>query len=223
MKAENIPALAVTILLTIMLCWSSRSYSQSGDENTIGEGMEVIKSAREKAGPTPGPEGEPAPGADAEAEGKVPSGAEAPTGESASEADKSMEERASAVQPPSDDRPPYDPAGKRDPFKPFIRLVDIPSAGPAPVVVPPIQRYPLDQFRISGIVWMNGKPQAMVVDPEGNTYFLGDGDRIGNKEGEIVEVRENGLLVEETIKSEDVYGEVKVEIKKSVLAFQDGE
>ena len=63
----------------------------------------------------------------------------------------------------------------------------------------------------------------MVVDPEGNTYFLGDGDRIGNKEGEIVEVRENGLLVEETIRSEDVYGEVKVEIKKSVLAFEDGQ
>ena len=223
LKAEHIPALAVTILLTIILCWSSQSYSQSGDENTIGEGMEVIKSAREKAGPTPGPEGEPMPDADAEAEGKAPSGAEATAGETASEADKSMEERASVIQPLSDDRPPYDPAGKRDPFKPFIRLVDIPAAGPAPVVVPPIQRYPLDQFRISGIVWMSGKPQAMVVDPEGNTYFLGDGDRIGNKEGEIVEVRENGLLVEETIKSEDVYGEVKVEIKKSVLAFQDGQ
>ena len=227
LKAENIPALAVSILLAIVLCLPLQSYSQDGkEENTIGEGMEVIKSAREKAGPTPGPEGETAPDADAEAEGKAPSGAEAASGESASEADKAAadkSERASAIQPLSDDRPPYDPAGKRDPFKPFIRLVDIPMAGPAPVVVPPIQRYPLDQFRISGIVWMSGKPQAMVVDPEGNTYFLGDGDRIGNKDGEIVEVRENGLLVEETIRSEDVYGEVKVEIKKSVLAFQDGQ
>ncbi|MEZ4548041.1 MAG: pilus assembly protein PilP [Thermodesulfobacteriota bacterium] len=99
---------------------------------------------------------------------------------------ESLEQRASAIQPVSEVRPPYDPAGKRDPFKPFIKLMDIPSAGPAPVVVPPIQRYSLDQFRISGIVWMSGKPQAMVVDPEGNTYFLGDGDRIGNKEGEIL-------------------------------------
>lgn len=216
-KAEHIPALAVSILLAIALCLPCLSYSQSGEENTVGEGMEVIKSARENAKSTPGPEDEPAPDADEEAEGKAPSG------EPESEADKSMEERASAIQTLSDDRPPYDPAGKRDPFKPFIRLVDIPAAGPAPVVVPPIQRYPLDQFRISGIVWMGGKPQAMVVDPEGNTYFLGDGDRIGNKEGEIVEVRENGLLVEETIRSEDVYGEVKVEIRKSVLAFQDGQ
>lgn len=224
LKFEDIPALAAAILLAMLLCLPCSSYSQDGkEENTIGEGMEVIKSAREKAGPTPGPEGEPAPDADAEAEGKTPSGAEAPAGEPESGADESMEERTSAIQSLSDDRPPYDPAGKRDPFKPFIRLVDIPAAGPAPVVVPPLQRYPLDQFRISGIVWMSGKPQAMVVDPEGNTYFLGDGDRIGNKEGEIVEVRENGLLVEETIRSEDVYGEVKVEIKKSVLAFEDGQ
>lgn len=200
LKAEHIPALV--LLLAIILSGPSLSHSRGGEENTIGEGMEVIKSAREKAEAAPGPG----------------SGAEAPSG-----ADKSPEERASAIQPVSEARPPYDPAGKRDPFKPFIKLVDIPAAGPAPVVVPPIQRYSLDQFRISGIVWMSGKPRAMVVDPEGNTYFLGGGDRIGNKEGEILEVRENGLLVEETIRSEDVYGEVKVETKKSVLAFEDGQ
>ena len=216
LKAEHISALV--LLLAIILSGPLLSYAQDGEENTMGEGMEIIKSARENAQPTPGPEDEAGSGS----EGKAASDAQAPPGEPGSEADKSLEERASAIQPVSEVRPPYDPAGKRDPFKPFIRLVDIPSAGPAPVVVPPIQRCSLDQFRISGIVWMSGKPQAMVVDPEGNTYFLGDGDRIGNKEGEILEVRNNGLLVEETIRSEDVYGEVKVETKKSVLAFEDG-
>ena len=217
LKAEHIYALV--LLLAIILSGPSPSYSQGGEEDTIGEGMEVIKSARENAQPTPGPEGEAGPGSGDEAA----TDAEAPAGGAASEADKSLEDRASAIQPVSEVRSPYDPAGKRDPFKPFIRLVDIPSAGPAPVVVPPIQRYSLDQFRISGIVWMSGKPRAMVVDPEGNTYFLGDGDRIGNKEGEILEVRNNGLLVQETIRSEDVYGEVKIETKKSVLAFEDGQ
>lgn len=210
LKAEHLPALV--LLLAIIFAGPFLSYAQDGEENTIGEGMEIIKSARENAQPTPGPEDKAGPASEAKA----------PAGEQASEADTSLEERASAIQPVSEVRPPYDPAGKRDPFKPFIKLMDIPSAGPAPVVVPPIQRYSLDQFRISGIVWMSGKPQAMVVDPEGNTYFLGDGDRIGNKEGEILEVRNNGLLVQETIRSEDVYGEVKVETKKSVLAFEDG-
>ncbi len=210
LKAEHLPALV--LVLAIIFSGPFLSYAQDGEENTIGEGMEIIKSARENAQPTPGPEDEAGPASDAQA----------PAGEPASETGKSLEQRASAIQPVSEVRPPYDPAGKRDPFKPFIKLMDIPSAGPAPVVVPPIQRYSLDQFRISGIVWMSGKPQAMVVDPEGNTYFLGDGDRIGNKEGEILEVRNNGLLVQETVRSEDVYGEVKVETKQSVLAFEDG-
>ncbi len=210
LKAEHLPALV--LVLAIIFSGPFLSYAQDGEENTIGEGMEIIKSAREDAQPTPGPEDEAGPASDAQA----------PAGEPASETGKSLEQRASAIQPVSEVRPPYDPAGKRDPFKPFIKLMDIPSAGPAPVVVPPIQRYSLDQFRISGIVWMSGKPQAMVVDPEGNTYFLGDGDRIGNKEGEILEVRNNGLLVQETVRSEDVYGEVKVETKQSVLAFEDG-
>lgn len=210
LKAEHLPALV--LVLAIIFSGPFLSYAQDGEENTIGEGMEIIKSARENAQPTPGPEDKAGPASDAQA----------PAGEPASETGKSLEQRASAIQPVSEVRPPYDPAGKRDPFKPFIKLMDIPSAGPAPVVVPPIQRYSLDQFRISGIVWMSGKPQAMVVDPEGNTYFLGDGDRIGNKEGEILEVRNNGLLVQETVRSEDVYGEVKVETKQSVLAFEDG-
>ncbi|MCC6712346.1 MAG: pilus assembly protein PilP [Candidatus Dadabacteria bacterium] len=212
-NAYSIPALAIAVLAAVILYAPSLSYSRGGEENTIAEGMEVIKSAREKAEAAPGPGSE---------EAGTASDAEAPPGEPASDTDKSLEERASAIRPVSGDRPPYDPAGKRDPFKPFIKLVDVPAAGPAPVVAPPIQRYSLDQFRISGIVWMSGKPRAMVVDPEGNTYFLGGGDRIGNKEGEILEVRENGLLVEETVRSEDVYGEVKVETKRSVLAFEDG-
>jgi type IV pilus assembly protein PilP len=120
------------------------------------------------------------------------------------------------------EKAPYDSAGKRDPFKPFLNLVDTP-VGPSPIVRPPIQRYPLNQFRISGIVWIGGSPQAMVVDPEANTYFLGVGDKIGNKDGVITEVRVTGLLVQETARLENVYGVVKVEVKESGLAFQDEE
>ncbi len=110
----------------------------------------------------------------------------------------------------------------RDPFKPFIKLVDTPSA-PSVVLRPPIQRFPLNQFRIVGIVWIGGKPQAMIVDPEANTYFLGVGDKIGSSDGEILEVRQNGILVQERTKLENVYGEVKIEVKQSVLAYQNDE
>ena len=119
-------------------------------------------------------------------------------------------------------RPLYQPFGKRDPFKPFIKE---PKEREATIseTTPPIKRFPLDEYRIVGIVWVDNVPKAMVVDPEKNTYFLGTDDEIGNKNGVILEVTENGLLVNEKRFFEDVFGEQKVEIKKSVLAFADEE
>lgn len=119
-------------------------------------------------------------------------------------------------------RPLYQPIGKRDPFKPFIKE---PKEKETTIseTTPPIKRFPLDEYRIVGIVWVDNVPKAMVVDPEKNTYFLGTDDEIGNRNGVILEVTENGLLVNEKRFFEDVFGEQKVEIKKSVLAFVDEE
>ena len=119
-------------------------------------------------------------------------------------------------------RPLYQPTGKRDPFKPFIKE---PKEREASIseTTPPIKRFPLDEYRIVGIVWVDNEPKAMVVDPEKNTYFLGPDDEIGNRNGVILEVSENGLLVNEKRFFEDVFGEQKVEVKKSVLAFADEE
>ena len=77
-------------------------------------------------------------------------------------------------------RPLYQPLGKRDPFKPFIKE---PKEKEAVIseTTPPIKRFPLDEYRIVGIVWVDNVPKAMVVDPEKNTYFLGTDDEIGNK------------------------------------------
>lgn len=117
-------------------------------------------------------------------------------------------------------KPLYNPEGKRDPFKPFIQ-----APREEEVVIteatPPLKKYSLNEFRITGIVWVQNEPKAVVVDPEGNTYFLGKGDDIGNRNGEIIEVRENGLLVKEKRYFEDVFGNRKVEVKNSVLAFVD--
>ena len=117
-------------------------------------------------------------------------------------------------------QPLYEATGKRDPFKPFIKT---PKEKDAVITAttPPIKRFPLEEYRIVGIVWVDNEPKAMVVDPEKNTYFLGKTDEIGNKNGEIIEVNENGLLVSEKRFFEDVFGEQKVEVKKSVLAFAD--
>jgi hypothetical protein len=61
----------------------------------------------------------------------------------------------------------------------------------------------------------------MIVDPEKNTYVLGLGDELGNSQGKIVEVRGNGILVEERRQLEDVFGQKKIETRKSILAFRE--
>lgn len=120
-------------------------------------------------------------------------------------------------------RPPYSAKGKRDPFKPFIQAPKETKKTPVSESTPPIKRFDLNQYRIVGVVKFGGEPKAMVVDPEKNTYYLGVGDEIGNKNGEIIEVRDNGLLVQEKRYYEDVFGNSKVEVEKSVLAFVEEE
>ncbi len=117
----------------------------------------------------------------------------------------------------------YDPSGKRDPFKPFIKLTERENEKKPSVseLLPPIQRYSLEEFKLVGVLWMQKQPKAMIVDPEKNTYVLGVGDEIGNMRGRIVEIRNNGILVQEKRYFENVFGEKKVETATSVLAFRE--
>ena len=113
------------------------------------------------------------------------------------------------------------PSVNRDPFRPFIKIVEKKEVETeVGKSVPPIKRYPLEQFRLVGIVWVGEQPKVMVVDPEKNTYVLGVGDEIGSRQGKIIEVRESGIMVEEKNYFEDVFGQKKVESVKSVLAFR---
>jgi Tfp pilus assembly protein PilP len=205
----------VSLIILSPLRAMSAEEADAPADSTLSEGLQVIKDAREnkletpeeRAGKSAGEEG---PGAAPEPAEEAP--------------DTTSPAQPGKVEPlaTGEEKLPYDSTGMRDPFKPFIKLVDTPSS-PSVVLRPPIQRYPLNQFRIVGIVWVGGKPQAMIVDPEANTYFLGVGDKIGSSDGEILEVRQNGILVQERTKMENVYGEVKIEVKQSVLAFQNDE
>ena len=116
----------------------------------------------------------------------------------------------------------YKPLVNRDPFKPFIKIVEKKEVETeVSKSLPPIKRYPLEQFRLVGIVWVGVQPKVMVVDPEKNTYVLGVGDEIGSRQGKLIEVRESGIMVEEKNYFEDVFGQKKVETVKSVLAFRE--
>ncbi len=113
------------------------------------------------------------------------------------------------------------PVVERDPFRPFIKIASEEEEPGDGSLTPPIKRYELQEFRIAGILWIEGEPRAMVVDPEKNTYYLVVGDEIGNQGGVILEIRNSGILVKETRHYEDLFGEEKVEVEKVVLSFQE--
>ena|ERR1700756_1660635 len=138
-------------------------------------------------------------------------------GAQAQESQKTDIPKPSAPQ----EEPIYSPIGKRDPFKPFIKIVEKEVKPEVSKSLPPLRRYSLEQFRLVGIMSVGQQLKAMIVDPEKNTYVLGVGDEIGNKNGKIVEVRDNAILVEEKRYFEDVFGQKKIETKKSILAFKE--
>jgi len=117
----------------------------------------------------------------------------------------------------------YKPRDARDPFRPFVKVVDKPTELKPEInpLLPPIKRFRLTQFKLVGVLWLEGTPQAMVTDPERNTYILTVGDEIGLYEGKIIEIRDNGIAVEEKRYFEDSLGQRSVKISKSILAFKE--
>ncbi len=118
----------------------------------------------------------------------------------------------------------YNPIDKRDPFKPFLKVVDAGDRELNPEIdplAPPIKRYKLDQFKLVGVFWLENTPQAMIVDPEKNTYMLTVGDEVGNREGKIIEIRENGISVQERKYFINADGLRSIKLSKSILAFKE--
>lgn len=89
----------------------------------------------------------------------------------------------------------YEPAGKRDPFKPFVELVK--KAAPSKVPTTPLQAYDLNELRLVGVLILPGKKVAMIEDPTGKGYSVKEGTLIGMKEGKVVEIIKDEVVVEE--------------------------
>lgn len=213
---KTVKILTISIILSMSL-FLLQSFSQDTEktpdsiDTTISDGYIKIKETRERVKEF--------------AEGEIDEESKNVEGhnlEEASEIDNFQTPPAAEELGVPLQRPLYQSKGKRDPFKPFVKT---PKESEITIsqTAPPIKRFNLEEFRVVGVVWVKNEPKAMVVDPEKNTYFLGKNDEIGNRNGIILEVRENGLLVSEKRFFENVFGEQKVEIKKSVLAFVDEE
>jgi type IV pilus assembly protein PilP len=100
----------------------------------------------------------------------------------------------------------YDPAGKPDPFKPFIQLVPVKVATRnAPLT--PLQRYEVSQLRLVAIISTPEGNTALVEDSTGKGFFLKKGTQVGRNDGKVSKVLKDKVIIEEQY--QDVLGQTK--------------
>ena len=99
-----------------------------------------------------------------------------------------------AVVPEPEPEYRYDPEGKKDPFQSFIATeIGLDSQTSA------LERFDLSQLIVTAIVWgQESSPKAVITDPAGKGYVVGEGTPIGKNKGRIVQIRDNLVRVKET-------------------------
>jgi len=108
--------------------------------------------------------------------------------------------------------------GRRDPFVPLsrIRRPMEPTDEPAT----PLQSYDLNQFRLAGVIVGKGASKAMVIAPDGKSYILSEGVKIGKNSGVVITINSESVLVEE--KYYDFSGNVIENIQEIVVPKREG-
>ncbi|TSA51944.1 MAG: hypothetical protein D4R45_07775 [Planctomycetaceae bacterium] len=111
----------------------------------------------------------------------------------------------------------YNPAGKPDPFKPFIDTIKTKKAASKS----PLQKISIDEIKLVGIVWSGKKRIAMVEDLKGKRhhYVLYKGTPIGMNEGRVVKILADQVIIMERV--ENPSGKVKT--KRIVLKLRTEE
>lgn len=89
----------------------------------------------------------------------------------------------------------YSPTGRRDPFEPLVKKGE--KKGPSTEPLTPLQRFDLGQFRLQAVLIGKGAPRAMVSAPDGKTYILSPGIKIGKREGVVTAITRESVQVEE--------------------------
>ncbi|MEN6317784.1 MAG: pilus assembly protein PilP [Syntrophaceae bacterium] len=98
----------------------------------------------------------------------------------------------------------YNPAGKPDPFKPFIEkeiAVKKKLEIPKPPSIFPLQRAPVEHFRLVGVAG-NDRRIGMVQDAKEKFFPIFVGTQIGMNGGRVVQILADRIIVEEKIKAD---------------------
>jgi type IV pilus assembly protein PilP len=112
----------------------------------------------------------------------------------------------------------YEPAGRRDPFLPLAQIRKPVSESGQPLT--PLQKFDLGQFRLIGIIIGRNEPMAMVMAPGGKSYVLKRGIKIGKNAGQVINIREDAVVIEERFY--DFAGEYRTSVQEIQLPKRQG-
>ncbi|MBX6423654.1 pilus assembly protein PilP [Thermosulfurimonas sp. F29] len=108
--------------------------------------------------------------------------------------------------------------GFSNPFEPFFR--ERSRGRKKRVALSPLERWTLQELRLTGIVKKNGRRWALIEDPSGKGYFVSVGTRIGPNQGYITRIGKDFIMVRERVV--DFLGREKVrEIKISLRPTEE--
>ena len=108
----------------------------------------------------------------------------------------------------------YNPAGRRDPFTPIIIKEEKKSIAGAKA---PLERYPISEFKLAGIIWGGLGYHAMLEGPDGKGYFVRVGTKVGPNQGVVKKITQNTMVIEEKFKDpqgETNHKEIVIELRK---------
>ncbi len=112
----------------------------------------------------------------------------------------------------------YDSTGRRDPFMPLSLIRKPLSKTDEPET--PLQSFDIDQFRLTGVIVGKGASKAMVMAPDGKSYVLSKGVKIGKNNGVVKDITSKVILVEE--KYFDFSGSVITNILEITVPKREG-
>jgi type IV pilus assembly protein PilP len=89
--------------------------------------------------------------------------------------------------------------------------------------LPPLERYPISEFKMTGILWGGFGYNAMLEGPDGKGYFVHVGSIIGPNRAVVKKITEDSLLLEEKFKNDmgaDVRREIIINLRKTQEGMQ---
>ena len=113
----------------------------------------------------------------------------------------------------------YVSEGRRDPFVPLSKIrrpLDDAPTEPAT----PLQSYDLNQFRLVGLIIGKGAAKAMVMAPDGKSYVLAKGVKIGKNHGVVIDINGGAVVIKE--KYYDFSGNVIENLQEITVPKREG-